>query len=567
MHPALQLDEILFNIFSRCDPPLGLIKQYNTRRCSEKTFSGVVGLVALARTCTFKEPALDVLWSELLDLTPLARCLPQVCYRTTRGHNAGSTLTGHASQRSHVSTPEWYSFHRPLEQHEWDTLRSYTRRVRSIRDFKGALDADCVRTFLNPPNSEPLFPRLRYLRFVSLFSTYSNDTTPLLYQPFPSLISVEFLNSFSSLSVLQTFLGSSPRDSPNIERLSVRVSRDGNDAVDRVVSDYICRWSNPRIVLCDHITLNIDAITHLSCTPNLTQLKFTLGEIILPDRITTLQELCFDRLQTLHVYCASLSLVSKLLGRIRLPVITDFVVEFKINPSKQQLASIFTYLQSSVSDSITKFCLVQRRFPSRLDVADASGLVLVYDDLRPTMAFRNLRHFELNLQWNVGLTGDDLLGLTAAWPCLEGLLINREWGWRRDLNGVTPEGMVRLLQTCPSLSQLALAIDTRSCDNGCLKAPPSSSCSHPTRRSNPTHSFSIDFLDSVITPAAVPAMAAFLADTVPSDLLSFTARNRCYVGFNGFSAIVRRREHITMWREVLTQANEAIERRCCQSLD
>ncbi|KAF8434373.1 hypothetical protein L210DRAFT_3410851, partial [Boletus edulis BED1] len=34
-------------------------------------------LAALVRTCrTFKEPALDVLWSELVDLTPLPRCIP-----------------------------------------------------------------------------------------------------------------------------------------------------------------------------------------------------------------------------------------------------------------------------------------------------------------------------------------------------------------------------------------------------------------------------------------------------------------------------------------------------------
>ncbi|KAF8552927.1 hypothetical protein OG21DRAFT_1415212, partial [Imleria badia] len=35
-------------------------------------------LTALARTCNaFKEPALDVLWFDLDDLTSLVRCLPE----------------------------------------------------------------------------------------------------------------------------------------------------------------------------------------------------------------------------------------------------------------------------------------------------------------------------------------------------------------------------------------------------------------------------------------------------------------------------------------------------------
>lgn len=73
MHHALYLEEILLNVFSRCSPPRSVHQQGHMRRYT-------ADLVALARTCqTFKEPALDVLWMELVDLSPLARCLPEVC--------------------------------------------------------------------------------------------------------------------------------------------------------------------------------------------------------------------------------------------------------------------------------------------------------------------------------------------------------------------------------------------------------------------------------------------------------------------------------------------------------
>ena len=65
MHHALQIQEILLLIFYHC-------------RHSRVTSD----LPALARTCrAFKEPALDVLWEELDDPSPLARCLPEAsCY-------------------------------------------------------------------------------------------------------------------------------------------------------------------------------------------------------------------------------------------------------------------------------------------------------------------------------------------------------------------------------------------------------------------------------------------------------------------------------------------------------
>ena len=66
MHHALEIHEILLKIFLYC--------HLNNMRRSD--------LPALARTCrTFKEPALDVLWEELIHLSPLAQCLPEDCHR------------------------------------------------------------------------------------------------------------------------------------------------------------------------------------------------------------------------------------------------------------------------------------------------------------------------------------------------------------------------------------------------------------------------------------------------------------------------------------------------------
>lgn len=71
MHRALEIHEILLDIFFHCRPSLP-----SRRKASPD-------LLALAGTCrAFKEPALDVLWEELDNLTPLVRCLPEASERS-----------------------------------------------------------------------------------------------------------------------------------------------------------------------------------------------------------------------------------------------------------------------------------------------------------------------------------------------------------------------------------------------------------------------------------------------------------------------------------------------------
>ena len=77
MYHALEIQEILSNIFSHYDPYPWTAAGRNDLRL----------LAALARTCrTFKEPALDMLWQNLRDLSPLAQCLPEASHEVHRGN-------------------------------------------------------------------------------------------------------------------------------------------------------------------------------------------------------------------------------------------------------------------------------------------------------------------------------------------------------------------------------------------------------------------------------------------------------------------------------------------------
>ncbi|KAF8552222.1 hypothetical protein OG21DRAFT_159810 [Imleria badia] len=75
MHRALEIQEILSIIFSHCSREVLTSWVHPPKRVNPD-------LAALARTCrTFKEPALDLLWRVLFDLSPLARCLPEASHQ------------------------------------------------------------------------------------------------------------------------------------------------------------------------------------------------------------------------------------------------------------------------------------------------------------------------------------------------------------------------------------------------------------------------------------------------------------------------------------------------------
>ncbi|KAF8555288.1 hypothetical protein OG21DRAFT_1507825 [Imleria badia] len=465
MHHVLQIQEIVLNIFGHCRLPTWE--------------SSASDLPTLARTCrAFKEPALDVLWEELLDPSPLAICLP------------GAYRYSQVDQR----TPKYYSFSRSLTEIEWRILRSYTHRIRSMLDAWDRLDWESVGTFLNPPTTEPLLPNLRDLYAVA--STESK-IKHLLSMPFPSLISlgVSYTGPNAS-SVFHGPLESFFKFSPSIKRLYVSLMFD-TIAFGKFFSSYICRWQDLNSLSCTSIPLDVGTFEHLSRMPALTRLSCSLSAFPPSD-----SPLLFTNLYRLELFYEFLDSISQLLSRTRLPAITQFAVYVDSCPSKQGFSSFLASVQTSVVVHTIQELTFGGEF---LRMRDEERL-LGFEDLQPCMAFSTLRRIDLNLTWEVDLTDNELLTLASAWPHLEHLLINREWGWN-TLGGITPNGLLELLRTCPSLSDIALAIDTRGYTEF-RESPESLGFMLP-----PTFCFNV--LDSFIEEESVPAIAAFFTAIAP----------------------------------------------------
>ncbi|KAF8439362.1 hypothetical protein L210DRAFT_984946 [Boletus edulis BED1] len=375
-------------------------------------------LASLARTrCAFKEPALNLLWEELRILTPLARCLPEA---------------SHFKNHENV-----YSFNRPLKQTEWDTLQSYTRRIRSILHAYSGLDWESVVTFLDPPATRPLFPNLRMLS-----CDYRDDTMALLNLPLPSLISLQV--TFQDSRLFQSSLELFPKDSLNIRKINVFVDDfDGVATFSKIEPNYICRWQNLTSVICRQVALDVHELVHLSRMPALTELHFMSSATLSPFD----SPLFFPSLHNLTLVSQSLKPISRLLSQIWLPVVRSFTASIRDCPSRPQLTSFWaSFRAASTGHTVERLKLTLPYFFST-NFTRSEAPLLGFEDLQPCLAFSNLRLIDISVGWNVDLTDDDLLTLASAWPCLEDLFINMDWGWNTTA-GITPNGLLRLLESC-----------------------------------------------------------------------------------------------------------------------
>ena len=429
-----------------------------------------------------------------------------------------------------------YSFTRQLAEIEWCILRSYTGRVRSLLDDRDTLDWESVSIFLNPPTTEPLFPNLRSLRARRLTEIKIKH---LLHMPFPSLTSLDlpFVKQ-EYLHSLQGSLESFFEFSPKIRILRV-FPVDHNIPLSNFFTSYIRRWRNLQTVECCNITLDVDALAHLSRMPALTWLDCTASTTLPPAD----SPLMFSNLHHLRLYSEFVDPVSQLLSRTRLPAITEFTVYIERCLSKHGFSSVLT----SVQTSAIGHTIQELQFEEGLDMHDGGGVmyVLGFEDLQPCMAFSKLRNIYFDLGWDVDLSDSEMLTLASAWPHLEHLFINPECGWNTP-GGITPNGLLHLLQICPSLSEIGLAIDTRGYTEF-----------HESRANlglslSPT--FSIDVLDSLIEEESVPAIAAFLVGIAPCPNFSFRAHRSAWF-------TEERPDHEARWYEAYNLANVVLSQR------
>ncbi|KAF8552922.1 hypothetical protein OG21DRAFT_1324865 [Imleria badia] len=452
MHRAFYVEEILIDIFGHCD-------EVDTNVWPK----GSKGLSALARTCkTFKEPALDILWSKLTNLSPLVRCLPEASFLTCTDRN--------------------YSLKRPLKQADWDIILGFTRRVRvcHLLDSCG-LTADCVQELSNPPTSTAsIFPKL----FELAIWRPKEEIIPFLQHltgPRLTVLKLEYPHALGDA------IGTFGERCPNVATFGyacIPVKEEPD-----TISGLICQWSKLRFIRCKNaLSLNAAARTHLSF------------DLFGPSSILT-----FQALVQCELHSRSLAAIRRFLDPCRLSMIEQLDVGVIVPPTGLELQSFLATLPDVCNhDSLIVISTWVSGFEFGLPYAAFAQHVPPYHinfhHLCPLTVFANVQTIDLSIPCGADLSERELLQLASSWPRLQVFIVGGNEGCTSS-STITLRGFVQLLERCRLLSRFSFTFDTRGYTE--------ISQGHPWHGFGMPEDTEIRVRDSAIEEESVEALAIF----------------------------------------------------------
>ncbi|KAG9312052.1 hypothetical protein JVU11DRAFT_7333 [Chiua virens] len=496
MHLVLCLEEILLNIFGHCHDS---------------------SLVKLARTCrTFKEPALDVLWNALIDLTPLVRCLPKSLW---------------------VQSGDLYSFKRHLKEAEWHIILGYTRRVRGLHLIEGSpgLAWSCVKELSKPPPSTVIFPKLSNLQ---LLWHSLQKIAPFIQHLANSELKRLFL---AQPRYLRDVVDAFGEGSPNVEGFwfLARTPHYAANTHTDTISKALCRWTKLTSVSCSAINLTVETLSHLS-RRNLRYLAFCPDDAVnhMQSTPSGTPMLSFSPLSELSLSSQSLTSIGRFFDYVHFPGLEILCLALHSRPTMPAFESFFMALRGACGlDTLKTFTLEvvdsgddedegehedwnededdsedededydeseddedneEDQSSNASFVRDSTPFSITFQCISPLTAFENLRSVTFDTPSPVDLNEQQFLLLASSWPRLEKFSV----GESCESSVITPGGFLQLLERCRLLRKLDIMFDTRGYEE-ILQG-------HPWRGLTMPEGASISLLHSSIEEESVEALGIF----------------------------------------------------------
>ncbi|EIW74833.1 hypothetical protein CONPUDRAFT_147462 [Coniophora puteana RWD-64-598 SS2] len=476
MHRVLLVAELLDNIFGNLSAEF------------DRLFGGPNDgtLLALATTCrTFKEPALNALWENLLMIDSLIKCLhkdawePSVDQETGWARPAGAFVvclhsSGCQSLAFMLIAYIWQEIKRPLTPSDWLIIRKYAPRVRhlyqvSLGAYRSAPTKLWVLSLsLAPPDAVPLLPNLKLVEWTGM----RPDTAP--YMRTFLTASLESLCYGVGSTIPDIYLLSSVGAfCPSIKDASVYSYRKIGGV--EAFSLSVCRWNYLRVLRCEELT--DEALVHIAGLPNLQELNIALyPETPFRAMRAQLRDTPFPDLTSLHVIAADLNVFAAFVCEFELSLakVTVFVSERAsacsdgvagalkaISKSKRAL----THVEIAEEDDSSIPIPANHTFPLQNTVIDMSTL-------RPLLGFSKLRVLDFETRCSVVLSDAELIDLARALPLLGVPCLNSMHGWNAAPPAVTFYGLCSVARLCPFLCRLGIEFDGISTEK--IRAPPNS---------------------------------------------------------------------------------------------
>ncbi|KAH7925643.1 hypothetical protein BV22DRAFT_1033808 [Leucogyrophana mollusca] len=412
MHRILSISEILREL---C---------YNTEKCC---------LPLLARTCrTFQHIALDILWADLKDIRPLALCLPD----------------DFASEEGGILTCR-----RHLSETDWDIIKKYAPRVRSIR-WRGDVDLAILKTFsFLAVGGKPLFPGLKKL----FWSDSRSNAFPFICLFIgPSLVDLHLDVSDGVDADELTFLSTLGCTCPQLKALCV--DGDFSMAGETALSLSVCKLRHLKALICEK--LQPSAWLHISQLPMLEDLKISLSGSLLSQLRQAMDARVhgpmFPNLRVLRLKAKTLELVLEFLEYAQISP-AELDVYWLDHVTTDQTATFFSALSKQCHHDSFRVIAIDgeslNRGPAPAINIQTIRLLFCFSALRSI----NLANFDTSL-----LDDRSIEDMANTWPQLETFCLSN----RRVSTNITFRGISSLQNRCPLLQHLAIAFN--SVDLACV---------------------------------------------------------------------------------------------------
>jgi hypothetical protein len=203
------------------------------------------------------------------------------------------------------------------------------------------------------------------------------------------------------------------------------------------------------------------AILYLSNLPSLQELHVELCSTpIDADTQNLLRRPAFCVLHTLDISCKTLAPLNAFFDTFSLaPKILFFRVTEGEHSMQDLPASMSRIFNACAHSALEHLRIVDDTIYMSVN-PNASISATVF---QPIYALRNLRKLHFEVEHGAQLHDATLMQMGEAWPLLEGLAIIAESS-TSSLHHITPNGLVSLLQHCPRLSSIHIAMDWSAVD-------------------------------------------------------------------------------------------------------
>ncbi|KAG1728151.1 uncharacterized protein EDB91DRAFT_1339311 [Suillus paluster] len=505
-------------------------------------------LASLARTSkVFYHVATSALWSQLNGLAPLLQPL------------ASDLITEDAAvMPARPRRP--LMLRRPLKMAEWETLWGFARRVQHlyVHDPTRPVDVSIIRTLCNPPTTSPVFPNLKSIIWNDeRAETFSFIRT--LSGPTVTSLTINISNDSRIWHITELgILASLPYLCPNVTRVTLPTNAFCHNV--STISEALCAWSNLTEIKCGAI--DGTTLAHLAKQSTLRKLSFDTPSNMRLGLDVTLPSGAFSCVRDFEIHTANLSFLCAFLNKLGgSPVSLHMLVD--TNPPPTCVSSLFTTLRRFSSTRLQSLSLrlmtpssprvtPVHAFPYPQLQANTASLMappinmmaqlphglslyaplpphpfnvmpmgiqalsygspptfhtLTLLDFMPLSFFESLGRIDIDVNHGIHLSDDDLRSLISSWPHLYSFSLNDNTGWRVK-SGITQIGLLAMLEFCPNLQKLCIALNTDA-----FTEVPSD---RPGEGFENIAVQTLGLADSLIDVRATVAVAAFLSDIFPN---------------------------------------------------